>query len=891
MVTKPKSTGDTSTAAAPDAELLPADERARVLSGGRLKLTLLAFMVMVLLALSGMIFSGVTRIFDWLTPTIERDLALKARHAAIELAETVQPGVAQSDRRLVEPVLEDYIADPDVVGLAVFGSDGRPLYTRGQLATLTTVFALPSGRTHELAHHFAAWMPSTLEEAPAGRVAVLISKARLNAGLHLRHQILLAATSGCLLALVLSIVFVNLYIGPILRVTSDAFVRLERTTEAALAAARSKSQFLANMSHEIRTPMNGIIGVLDLLNLTPLNAKQQRYTQTIESSARGLLTIINDVLDFSKLEAGKYELRTDDFEVNQLVQEVAELLSPKAHAKKLELIVRIAPDVPRALRGDADRIKQVLTNLTGNAIKFTEHGHVEVRVTREPSGRQVRFSVLDTGIGIRAADHAQLFEMFTQVDGSLTRKHGGTGLGLSISKHLAEAMGGAIGLASEHGRGATFWFTIPLHLSERRATLVPLPPRAATVLIVTPSDAQRDALCELIQRWEMRCLTADQPEHAILQLQTEAGTITAVAVDGVFDASDAACSRLFDVCAGEGVPVIRLLSTTQMADARSEQPLQSVLCKPVRASELYNTLIALIDGTAAAAPSSSSQVDLPAVSRSLRHRVLVVDDNEINRVVAVELLSELGYGSDVAINGVEAVERAKAGHYDAILMDCQMPELDGFGATAQIRQLPLPIARVPIIALTAHAMADDRGRMLRGGMDDYASKPIRARVLDRLLRRWIPDPSAAAQPRPPAMRGDETLDNIPIAAISGNRSPLSASAPVDAQAVTLPELDEGLTRSPRAVSLFLQLAPGHVEELTRAVAREDTSQVRQLAHKLKGSCLSLGVSRLAATCQVLELAASAGTIDHQASARLPGLLAAVIPRLEPLQERRASNDL
>jgi signal transduction histidine kinase/DNA-binding response OmpR family regulator/HPt (histidine-containing phosphotransfer) domain-containing protein len=871
---------------------LSMEERKRVLSTGRLKLTLTAFVVTVLLALSGMIFSGVTRIFDWLTPSIQQDLVRKTRRGAVELAQTAQLGMVVGDAQMIAGALSDYTQDHDVVGLKVLDTDGKTLFEHGRYETqIAQLLASPPGATHELGSHYGSWMPSEIEGALVGRVAVLVSKARLEAGLELRREILFVAAGGCLVALLACLAFVSMYIGPILRLTADAFVRLERTTESALAAARMKSQFLANMSHEIRTPMNGIIGVLDLLNRTTLNPKQQRYAQTIESSARGLLTIINDVLDFSKLEAGKYEVRVDDFEVSQLVQEVAELLSPKAHAKHLELVVRIDRDVPEMLRADSDRVKQVLMNLVGNAVKFTDHGYVELHVSLDPpgaNGAQLRFSVKDSGQGIRPEDQVQLFGVFSQVDGSLTRKHGGTGLGLAISKRLAEAMGGAIGVESTYGQGSTFWFTVRVTPSQT-LTHPALPRPEAAILLVTRLPVQREALRELIERWGMACTAVERAEDASEQVVTQAGGFTAAVIDGGFEGSDPASSTLFDLCAAEGLPVIRLLSTTQIADERTGESLQSVLCKPVRASELYNGLVALLDGGVISTRKNVQEVNAQASWRPGRGRVLVVDDNEINRLVAVELLSELGYDTDTASNGLEAVARVKAETYGVILMDCQMPELDGFGATAQIRQLPGPMAKVPIIALTAHAMADDRDRVLRGGMDDYATKPIRARVLERLLRRWItstsePIPTTSQVPR----ENSPAADKVPNGAAAPNLR-LVRVAP-GAEGGEGPELDPSLPRSARAIELFLKTVPELIEALTSAVNVGDAPQVKQLAHKLKGNCLSLGATRMAASCHAVELAALDGRIDVEANARIPAQLAVVAPLLSQLQQRRPSND-
>jgi CheY-like chemotaxis protein len=402
-------------------------------------------------------------------------------------------------------------------------------------------------------------------------------------------------------------------------------------------------------------------------------------------------------------------------------------------------------------------------------------------------------------------------------------------------------------------------------------------PREAAVLLVTKSPVQQVALSELMQRWGMACEPANTAEAASALVLSQPGGFTAAVIDGAFDGSDSENSNLFDLCAAEGLPVIRLLSTTQTVDQRTGSGLQTVLCKPVRVSELYNGLVAVLDGGVVSTRKASKELPETASWRPAQGLVLVVDDNEINRLVAVELLTELGYDTEIACNGLEALAKARHTRFGAILMDCQMPEMDGFQATAEIRKLSGELGKVPIIALTAHAMTDDRDKVLRGGMDDYASKPIRARVLDRLLRRWISSPGAALisesdAPAPPL-----------TAAVSG--APL-ASVPASSG----PDLDPELPRSARAIELFLKTVPELIDSLTRAVNGQDTLVVKQIAHKLKGSCLSLGATNMAAACHVVELAALNGRIDSRATARIPAHLAVVAPLLTQLAQRRASND-
>ena len=711
---------------------LSLEDRQRVLSARRIKLSLSVFVVALLVVLSTVQYLGVSRIFAWLTPTIRQDLVRKARRGAIELAQTTQIGIVVDDRALVAETARDYLQDADVIGLVAFDAHGKLLLSHGGSAhRAREVLRFAPLVVHEDEQAFSAWSPSVIEGGEVGRIAITVSKARLEAGMKLRHDVLAAGAASCVVALLASLSFVSLYIGPILRFTSDVIRRLERTTEAALSAARIKSQFLANMSHEIRTPMNGIVGVLDLIRRTPLTPKQQRYAETMESSARSLLTVVDDILDFSKLEAGKYVLRAEDFALRQLAQEVMELLAPRAHAKGLELVLRVDAAVPHSVHGDPDRLKQVLTNLIGNAIKFTETGHDLVRVdveTHSGEALRLRYAVIDSGVGIAHEDLDKLFGLFSQVDGSMTRKFGGTGLGLAISRRLVQAMGGEIGVESQLGSGSTFWFA----LDTRKGTLDEGPrllPRNARVLLLSPDEAQREATWELLSSWGMSCVTAESSEHAAaLIVESDGAPFDVAVVDGNHEVDEG--FGLFDLCMTEGVPVVRLVSTSHARSDEAGALHQVALIKPVRASELYDGIVSMIDGTPLVKRRRYELEPLLEIPEqpAIRHAapVLVVDDNEINRTVAVELLQDLGYAAEVACDGREAIEKVSSGAYSAILMDCQMPIMDGYQATRAIRELPAPAGRVPIIALTAHAMVGDRQKVLDAGMDDYTAKTARS---------------------------------------------------------------------------------------------------------------------------------------------------------------------
>jgi signal transduction histidine kinase/DNA-binding response OmpR family regulator len=865
----------------PEGDPLPQEERRRVLSIARLSLSFLAFIVVIVVGLTALQSFGVARIFDWLTPSMRRDLEWKTQRGAVELAQTAQLGMLIKDPAAIRAAASDYLGDRDIVKLVVVDPAGNVLFEHGSARVdLARLFKTRRATAHDQDQTYAAWADSQLEGVEAGRVALFVSKARLEAGLELRGRMLSTAAISCAVALALGLLYVALYLRPILRVTAHAFHRLERTTEAALAATRLKSEFLANMSHEIRTPMNGIIGVLDLLNRTVLNSKQQRYTQTIDASARSLLTIIDDILDFSKLEAGKFAVRSDDLDVRQMLQEVAELLAPRAHAKDIELVHRVASDVPVAIRGDVDRVKQVLTNLVGNGIKFTEAGHVEVRVTAEAGerGPNLRFSVADTGVGIKKEDQAKLFGVFSQVDGSLTRKYGGTGLGLAISKRLVEAMGGEIGLSSEPGHGCTFWFTLPAKPSTLTRAEAEVVPRDCRVLVIGKDEAQRNLICDLVTAWGMTFAVTDTASHALaLVMEADPRPFDVAVIDGSFEASDSDAEMLFDLCATEDLPVARLLATTQTAEASEAGSRQLFLTKPVRVSELYNGLISLVDRLPLARRARSSDPVQPpreAESSTGRATVLVVDDNEINRLVAGELLRDFGYASDTACDGAEAIAKVERTTYAAILMDCQMPGMDGLEATRRIRAMPAPKGTTPIIALTAHALAGDRERVLEAGMDDYTPKPVRARALEKLLERWVR--TSDSSPAGPESERAGAAVSHPAPAAPVPPEPLS-----DAALAAL-ELDPSVRRSPRLIELFIAQSPPLIEAICAAAEAGKLEDVRTLAHKLKGSCLSLGVMWMAHASSEIEQAASQGRIDVATVGRLPAMMVAARDRLGTL---------
>lgn len=623
--------------------------------------------------------------------------------------------------------------------------------------------------------------------------------------------------------------------------------RLVKARDQAVEASKFKSQFLANMSHEIRTPMNALIGVSDLMLKTNLSREQQEYANMIRDSAAALLEIVNDILDFSKVEAGKVQLELCDMDLVHVIEGSAELLAEKAHQKQLSLMTFVQPQLERSLRGDPTRLRQIVLNLISNAIKFTEKGEVFVHAMQhhKDGADFIKVAIKDSGIGMAPEVQKQIFSPFTQADNSVSRKYGGTGLGLSICSKLVELMGGEIGLESQEGKGTTVWFTFPQEKANQAiATSISPELEQTRMLIVDGPGSSTGVVTAYLKNWGIKCDTAENGgvARALLKSAHEKGmSYNVILVESALPdmaAEDFAVDFSKSDYAKDGK--IILLNSKGPANApKSFHNFAGYLTAPLRQAMLLDCIQKMlikqepqqkpVDNT------DAKRIPLPDASKN----ILIAEDNQVNQKVAVLQLQQLGFRADVVSNGEEAVAAATRASYDLILMDCQMPVMDGFEATRQIRSAEIRTGkRVPIVAMTAHAMDGDREKCIAEGMDDYVSKPVNPTVLSGIIEKWL-----QVEVTTPEKAAKE--EYIPRRFWTpGTEPPLD----IDKLRELCPEDDN----VKNMIDMFTTSAERLLKNLNMAIQDHDPIKIRSVAYELTGASDSVGADELTSVGECLQ---------------------------------------
>ena len=800
----------------------------------------------------------------WVTHTYEVLTELEQTRAHVEAAETAQRGYVITGQDVFAGEVRDLkpVIRADIVRLRNLVQDNAGQGRRVEdlanaidrkLHYIDRVIALRQQSGFDDARQLVATGEGVVTmHAVASRIDALRSVELKYLDVRNRHSEV--QSQRTMIVLWVGTVVDLLFVGTILVLAIRDFRRraelnraLALARDSALHAAEVRSQFLANMSHEIRTPLNAIIGMSGLLAETELGDDQRELAQTVRTSADALLTIINDILDFSKIEAGKLLIEQVDFEIHNTIESVIDLFSETAQSKGIDIGVLFDHNIPDILRGDAGRIRQVLTNLVGNAVKFTSAGEVIVHTNEIRSDSKtvhVRFAVTDTGIGMSEEVINRLFRAFSQADASTTREYGGTGLGLAISKQLVELMDGTIGVDSAPGKGSTFWFALPLLRAERDDASERIDLRGLRIMVVDDNHTHRRLLRHNLEAWKLEGEEVASGVQALARLREAAGAghPYPVALIDMFMPEMDGLMLARTIKSDPEIAHTHLIMVTSMADRIDsaivrDAGFEASLTKPVKQSALFDAIVNAIAGRQQVKRFEHPKPRGPVVMRT-DVRILVAEDNAVNQKLAIRQLKRIGISADPVSNGLEAVEALTRIPYDLVLMDCQMPEMDGFEATRRIREQEGHRKHTPIVALTANALQGDRERCLDAGMDDYLAKPVSESDLAHVLEKWLP----GGQTAPTVSEAVEPKTIAYLRQLGG--------------------ADENFVRD--LIALYVEDGGQRIAAIRNAIAANDATEMASAAHGLKSSAGNMGAMKVHAIAEVLEQLGRKGSIDGAA---------------------------
>ncbi len=831
---------------------------------------------------------------------VSKNLAQEARKITETFASQSSLGLLIGNAENAQDAVDATLKFPDVVGVGIYYADRKTLIEQGEntLASSADLWSNEIALVKETGNDWYFVSPvysnTYIEDDPFGEeivpellgyVRLVKSKATLNTLLGNIRKVNILISLGLAATLVLLLLAITQRVtkplkelmsvmrraqhgetyvraelkGPrdiiemetafntMIGALQDREGQLEKARDAALQSARTKGEFAANVSHELRTPLNGILGMLELLSGMGLSPKQKEYINIARNSSDALMALIDDILDFSKIDSGKLKTEEEDFNVRELLDDVVSIMASQAQTRDLDLVHLICQSVPPILVGDPRRIRQLLLNLCGNAIKFTRNGEVSVHVLaykQSAENFKVRFEVKDTGIGIAEEAKGKIFEAFSQADGTTTRKFGGTGLGLAICKQLVNVLDGEIGVESNVGKGSTFWFELPLKASslcgdysqEHASGSMEL-----RILVVDDSEVVQSNIMQTLEKWGAYVECADGDKSAMLKLRHASKPFDIVFIDELMPGCNGielmrTISRSPDIQAAKLV----LMTNQSHADSFLDRfvEIDAYVRKPILQSTLFDCISSVMKGSLNIV-NPLFTVEEEKQNRLISADILVAEDNSANQQVAIGMLERIGCSVTVAANGLEAINLLGRSRYDAVLMDCNMPEMDGYQATGQIRSMEGSNARIPIIAMTANVQEGDRQKCLQSGMDDYLSKPLKLDKLRQKLEHWLPGVV------------DSVSVDTEIETVQQPVEQKSSIGPVDQ--MHLDELEESVGSAfGKMVEAYVEDLPMLVTSLEDAIDKKDAGQIQHFAHSIKGSSKNFGANELAAVAKELE---------------------------------------